>query len=318
MFNATEPAPLPLWPNIWPSWAGNVILTLPTRSNFAAFSWVDRWAAADNACAGVSGLASGEAQAASATIISRPRTRRFTGRLEYIGGETPFPSCPSKTLLRGCDRRHGHRDGRVEIVVADRGMDHRMHGGARRYWEARRELLARRRHHLAQVDRGVGVVLHLVQQVIVLADPDLELDGAALQHREDEVFPLLGGGLVGQLVLVRHDLVVMHRAAIQGRVAQVLDRLGGFQDGGARQRIRLVRELAERLGARRLRPAAARWVFDVDLAAGKDHVGADADPSGLDLERHRGRVREFGIPLTAHVDAEVRKRGARSAELVGE
>jgi len=29
MSSATEPAPLPLWPNIWPSWGGNVILTLP-------------------------------------------------------------------------------------------------------------------------------------------------------------------------------------------------------------------------------------------------------------------------------------------------
>src|SRR6202521_1490051 len=171
MFNATEPAPLPLWPNIWPSWAGNVILTLPARSNFADLSWVDRWAAADNACAGVSGLASGEAQAASATIISRPRTRRFTGRLEYIGAETPFPSSRSKPLLPGCDRRHGHRDGRVEIVVADRGMDHRMHGGARRYWEARRELLARRRPHPAPGGRGVGVVLPSVQEGIVAVAP---------------------------------------------------------------------------------------------------------------------------------------------------
>src|SRR5438309_5436565 len=191
MSSATEPAPLPLWPNIWPSWGGNVILTLPTRSNFAECSWLDRCAAADNACVGVSGLASGEAQAASATIVSRLRTRRFMGRLEYIGVGTPFPSAASKTRLRGCDRGHGDRYRRVEIVIVDRRVDHGMHGGAHRHREAGRQLLARRRHHLGEVDRGVGVVLHPVQQVIVLANPDLELDGATFQHRSHQVLGLL-------------------------------------------------------------------------------------------------------------------------------
>src|SRR4029077_9026748 len=228
MSSATEPAALPLCPNIWPSRGGKVILTLPTRSNFAECSWLARCAAADSACAGVSGLASGEAQAVSATIVSRPSKRRFTGRLEYIGAGTPFPSSPKKTRLRGCDRRHGHRYGRVEIVVVDRGMDHGMHGGARRHWKARRQLLARGRHHLAEVDRGISVALHLMQQVIVFADPDLELDGAVFQHRPDEVLGFLRGCLVGHLVLVRHDLVMVDRAAVQRRVAQVFYRLGGF------------------------------------------------------------------------------------------
>src|SRR5260370_12702481 len=112
MSSATEPAALPLGPNMWPSWGGKVILTLPTRSNFAECSWLARCAAAASACAGVSGLASGEAQAVSATIVSRPSKRRFTGRLEYIGAGTPF--------LRPLKRRgyEGATDGTVTVTGA--------------------------------------------------------------------------------------------------------------------------------------------------------------------------------------------------------
>src|SRR5260370_12211187 len=91
MSRETEPAAPQLWPNILPISAGNVILTLPCRSNFAECSWLARCAAADSACSGVCGLASGEAQAASATIVSTLRKRRFTGLLEYIDGGAGLP-----------------------------------------------------------------------------------------------------------------------------------------------------------------------------------------------------------------------------------
>src|SRR5438128_12065232 len=106
MSSASEPALVPLWPNIAPNWDGKVILTLPTRSNFAECSWLARCAAADNACAGVSGLASGEAHAARATIVSRLARRRFIRLVEYIGGATPFPSSPG-TSGRGAQGRCG-------------------------------------------------------------------------------------------------------------------------------------------------------------------------------------------------------------------
>src|SRR3989442_1644192 len=103
MSSASEPAALPLCPNIWPSWGGNVILTLPTRSNFAECSWLARCAAAANACAGVSGLASGEAHAARATIVSRLARRRLIRLVEDLGGAAPFPSSPG-TARRGDQR----------------------------------------------------------------------------------------------------------------------------------------------------------------------------------------------------------------------
>src|SRR5260370_10338518 len=92
MSRETEPAAPQLWPNILPISAGNVILTLPCRSNFAECSWLARCAAADSACSGVCGLARGEAPAGSATIVSTLRKGRFTGLLEDIDGWAGLPS----------------------------------------------------------------------------------------------------------------------------------------------------------------------------------------------------------------------------------
>ena len=87
-----EPEDEPVWPKIWPICGGNVILTLACISNLAEWSWLARWAAAASACWGVSALASGEAQAATAIIVNRLRKSRFMELPEYIDGGTPIPS----------------------------------------------------------------------------------------------------------------------------------------------------------------------------------------------------------------------------------
>src|SRR2546430_3743502 len=111
MSSASEPALVPLWPNIAPNWDGKVILTLPVRSNFAECSWLARCAAAPSACSGVSALASGEAQAARATIVNKLARMRFIGLFEYIGGVRPFPSAdrsrPAIRVARPGDQSRG-------------------------------------------------------------------------------------------------------------------------------------------------------------------------------------------------------------------
>src|SRR2546430_16750536 len=108
MSSASEPALLPLWPNIAPNWDGKVILTLPVRSNFAECSWLARCASAPSACSGVSALASGEAQAARAIIVSKLARMRFIGLFEYIGGDRALPS-GDRWLPAILVARAGHR-----------------------------------------------------------------------------------------------------------------------------------------------------------------------------------------------------------------
>src|SRR5207245_2632715 len=64
MSSEIDPAPAPLCPSIAPSWAGNVILTPPWRSNLAELSWLARWVAALRAPgnAGVQGARDGGTQ----------------------------------------------------------------------------------------------------------------------------------------------------------------------------------------------------------------------------------------------------------------
>src|SRR3954453_9036050 len=85
------------------------MFTLACMSNLAEWSWLARCAAPASACCGVSALASGEAQAATATIIRRLRKSRFMGLPEYIDAGAPIPSKPKTSLSRRRDGRHADR-----------------------------------------------------------------------------------------------------------------------------------------------------------------------------------------------------------------
>src|SRR5256884_8908976 len=118
------------------------MLTLACMSNLAEWSWLARCAAPASACCGVSALANGEAQAATATIVKRLRKSRFIELPEYIDAGTPIPSSPKTSVSRGRDGRHVHGL-QPRRQLAESGND-----------VGRREAAGEDRSRMFQPDRG--------------------------------------------------------------------------------------------------------------------------------------------------------------------